>query len=98
MRVSDLLSGFCDELEKIAATKTALIGAMIGGAAGYAVPGKSMATKAINTAVGAGVGHVTGKVLGGAKRGVWDQPRARAEQDLHGYQPSTVTNPEMYGQ
>ena len=98
MHVSDLIPGFVDELEKIAVKKTAMIGALLGGAAGYMMPGRSMKSKVINTAVGAGVGHLAGKALGGIKRGIWDEPRARAHRDLYGYQPSTVTNPEMYDQ
>lgn len=98
MRVADLIPGFCDELEKIAAPKTAMVGALLGGAAGYMMPGSSLKTKAINTAVGVGLGHLAGKAIGSAKRGVWDEPRARAHRDLYGYQPSTVTNPELYQQ
>lgn len=78
--------------------KVAMIGALLGGAAGYMMPGSSLKTKAINTAVGAGLGHLAGKAIGSAKRGVWDEPRARAHRDLYGYQPSTVTNPELYQQ
>lgn len=91
MRVSDLVPGFADELTKIAATKTALIGAALGGAAGYAMGGKSIKSRVLNTAAGAGIGHLAGKALGSAKRGVWDEQTARAHRDLHGYQPSTVT-------
>ncbi len=100
MRVSDLIPGFCDELEKIAHQKRAMIGAMLGGAAGYAMGGKTLKSKAINTAVGAGVGHLAGKavggIAGGLKKNVWDEPQGRAHRDLYGYAPSTVTNPEQY--
>jgi len=98
MHVADLIPGFVDELEKIASHKQASVGALLGGAAGYMMPGSSLKSKVINTAVGAGAGHMIGKAVGAAKRGVWDGPRARAHNDLYGYQPSTVTNPEMYQQ
>lgn len=102
MRVSDLIPGFVDELEKLASEKKAFVGAALGGLVGYHMGGPSNASKLLNTAAGAGVGHLAGKVVGGlaggAKRGVWDEPRARAHRDLYGYQPSTVTNPEDYQQ
>jgi uncharacterized protein YcfJ len=72
--------------------KTAMIGALLGGAAGYMMPGGSLKSKAINTAVGAGVGHLAGKAVGAAKRSVWDDPRARAHNDLYGYQPQDPEN------
>src|SRR5687767_8451973 len=97
MRVSDLIPGFCDELEKIAHQKRAMVGAMLGGAAGYAMGGRTLKSKALNTAVGAGLGHLAGKAVGGVKKSVWDDPRARAHRDLYGYQPSTVAQgPEAF--
>lgn len=92
MNVRELVPGFVDELEKIAVSrKTAMIGALLGGAAGMAMSGPTTRSKILNTAVGAGTGHIAGKVLKGAKRGVWDEPQERAHRDLYGYQPSTVT-------
>jgi uncharacterized protein YcfJ len=87
MNIADLIPSFTDELEKLAQEKGAMVGALLGGAAGYMMPGGSLKSKAINTAVGAGVGHLAGKVLGGAKRAVWDEPRARAHHALYGQQP-----------
>jgi hypothetical protein len=97
MRVADLIPGFVDELQKLASHKQANVGALLGGAAGFALGGRTLGSKAVNTAVGAGLGALAGKALGGAKRMAWDEPHARAHRDLHGYVPSTVgQDPNVY--
>jgi hypothetical protein len=53
------------------------LGAMIGGAAGYASGGGSLKSKAIRTGVGALAGGAIGSGLSAAKRKLWDEPEAR---------------------
>lgn len=97
MNVADLIPGFVDELEKLAHAKQAMLGAALGGAAGYMLSGKSLKSKAVNTVLGAGAGALVGGVAGGLKKRVWDEPRARSHRDLYGYTPSTVgQSPEQY--
>lgn len=92
VNIRELVPGFVDELEKIASSrKVAMIGTLLGGAAGMAMSGPTTRSKILNTVVGAGAGHITGKALKGIKRGVWNEPQERAHRDLYGYQPSTVT-------
>ena len=78
-------------------TKKAMMGALLGGAVGYNKSGPTVASKVMNTAVGAGIGHLGQKVVErvarGTKNQVWDQQRSRQERDIYGYQPSTVTQP-----
>ncbi len=91
MTIYDYMSGFCDELEKLPIAKTAMIGALLGATTGYIASGKSPRSKLISTIAGAGIGHLTGKALGVAKRGVWDEPKERAHRDLYEYRPSTLS-------
>lgn len=87
MLLQNLLASFADELEKIAAAKTAMVGAAIGGLVGSQIPGGTKA-KAIGAGLGALVGHTTGAVAKGAKRALWDEQQAREHHALYSHIPS----------
>lgn len=83
-----MYSAFVDELEKIA-----IVGALLGGAAGYHFTPGGTKTKLLGTAVGAGTGAVLGSALKGMKRAVWDDYYQREHDQLYGYIPG---GPEGY--
>ncbi len=76
------LSAFANELEKIS-----MIGSILGGAAGYKISPNTPKGKLVGTLIGAGVGHVAQGVGALAKRKLIDEPHAREERELYGYQP-----------
>jgi hypothetical protein len=77
-----MLLGLADELHKIAT-----LGTLLGGAAGYGLSPNTVKGKIVGTAIGAGAGHVLQNVGGLAKRKIVDEPHAREERELYGYQP-----------
>lgn len=83
-----MLNALADELEKIAQNKQAMLGALLGGAAGYKLSPNSLKGKAIGTLIGAGVGAGVGAAAKGAKRTFVDELHHREQRDLYGYQPA----------
>lgn len=77
-----MLNAFADELEKIS-----FIGAALGGAAGYKLSPSTPKGKLVGTLLGAGAGHVMQGAGSLAKRKLMDEPHAREERELYGYQP-----------
>lgn len=77
-----MLSAFADELEKIA-----VLGAALGGAAGYKLSPNTPKGKLMGTLIGAGAGHAIQGAGALAKRKLIDEPHAREERELYGYQP-----------
>ncbi len=87
MRIQSLLDSFCDELQKIAAYKTAVIGAAVGGYVGSHMPGGTKA-KLVGIGLGALAGHGIGAAGKAAKRTFVDETAHREHAALYGHQPS----------
>ena len=86
MRIQSLLDSFCDELEKIAIHKTAVLGAAIGGYIGSHVPGNK--AKMVGIGLGALAGHGVGAAAKAAKRTFHDENAQREHASLYGHEPT----------
>lgn len=77
-----MLNAFADELEKIA-----VLGAIIGGAAGHKLSPNTTKGKLVGTLIGAGIGHAAQSAGGLVKKKLVDEPHEREQRELYGYQP-----------
>lgn len=82
-----MLIALADELEKIAAHKQAAVGAILGGGLGYSLSPNSLKGKVIGTALGAGIGHMTGAAAKGAKKMLIDDPEEYERYQLYNHRP-----------
>ncbi len=83
-----MITGFSDELHKIA-----MLGAMLGGAAGYKLAPNTIKGKLLGSGIGAGLGQLAENSGRLAKRKLVDEPHLREQQELYGYQPYAQATP-----
>jgi hypothetical protein len=83
MRLAPFISSFANELEKIALAKQANAGAIIGGVAGLHYTPGGLKSKAMGALLGAGILGGGQAAATGAKRALWDEPKARERAELN---------------